>query len=114
MRSGAKIAVCFLGAVVSTVIAGAIALPSLAKTGDNDVPVAFVFPYALFIIYFREGADYGWLLALGLPQFFVYAALFAWAWVFGDDDDVLRLWIRIGVLHLLLGVGCAALYSLES
>ena len=48
---------------------------------------------------------------LGLLQFFIYSAFFAWAWVWGDD--LRRLWVRIGGLHLLFGVGCALLYSIR-
>lgn len=81
------------------------------STSQREAHTAFFFPYAMLTIYLRDGRVDVWFYLLGLSQFFIYGAFFAWAWVWGDD--IRRFWARIIVLHLLLGIGCAALYSLN-
>ena len=109
MRSGAKTFVCLGTALLITVLAAAISIP--VQSGQSEAPAAFFFPYAFLAAYLRGGRMDALFFTLGLLQFFIYSAFFAWAWVWGDD--LRRLWVRIGGLHLLFGVGCALLYSIR-
>ena len=112
MGSPAKVGICFAGAVAFTILALLCSARSLVITHSSQSPAAFSFPFAMFVMYIRPETGFTLWLALALPQFFVYACFCAWVWVCGDD--LRRVCVRIFVVHMLLGVGCAALYSLES
>jgi hypothetical protein len=90
-----------------TVIAVFLALPDIAITDRGRYATSsLLFPYAMLSLH-AFGGDKFPLLFLGLPQFFIYGALLAWAWIRGCEQKVA---LRLLILHIILGVGCALIY----
>jgi hypothetical protein len=94
--------------VWASVVATCIGLLLSATVDRDSVVPALLFPYAMLTMYVL-GND-GLFLLLGLPQFFVYGAVFAWAWICGRGQR--GPW-RLFILHLIVGVGCAMIYRAD-
>ncbi len=102
-----KIVTCFGVAFAATAIGAVFTMPVLAH--GSYTPTCLFFPYAMLALYvFKHGGE-KWALALGLSQFFLYAAFYAWRWVW--EDDTRWLVTRIAAIHLLVGIGAAVLYG---
>jgi hypothetical protein len=102
--------------IAGLLLGGFVLAPQLAIADGSDMSLpALVFPYALLTLWLciiSESFDlvYVTLWPLVIIQFPIYAALFTWADL---NKRVPAVMWRIIVLHALLAIGAALLYSTE-
>lgn len=92
-----------------TLFGGFYTVCELAKSDGYHLAFpAFLFPYAMYALFFSPIKIA--LVLLIAAQFPVYGVIFAWAWV---KDCEAKVGWRLLLFHLLLGIGCALVFSAD-